>query len=484
MVYNNYPIDPKAQSQIYSSNSNREFFLIHGYTGSPTDFNTLPIYLYKHFDATVKVHRLKGHGTNITDLDNLELDDFLNQIEIELKKDLKDGKSIVLGGVSFGAQIALLLASRYPVCGVFHVCVPYKLKFPFNMRFFSLLGVFKKYWKKIYSREEQDLREDAFYYKFMHIKGLSFIHIMNQLLNKEVMNITCPCLMIHSKKDSIGHYRSCDAVSQQINSKEKLTCIYDYKIRNHNIFYSPVYETVKKAIYNFFKDNKVFEQLPKKESIAAIIPAYNEEKRIKNVLEVLTQSQIFEEIIVVDDGSTDNTKSVVERFPVTYLRNEKNIGKGLSLDRGVQLTRASILFFCDADLYGLSPDIIKEIISPVIHKKVDMFIGIRNNIMQKSFMPFAKLSGDRALRRELWNILPNFYKRRYRNEVGLNFYAKFFGRGYDYRIFQYYQTLKEKKYGLLQGTYFRWIMNFDVTIAYMKVVFVDFFIFLLRRVSR
>jgi esterase/lipase len=115
------------------SNSKTLFLLIHGYTGSPTDFNGLPKYLNRTLGTNVKVILLKGHGTKVQDLDNIKLKDFINQIETELKNDLKKYDKIILGGVSFGAQMALHFASKFPVDGVFNVCLPYKLKFPFNI---------------------------------------------------------------------------------------------------------------------------------------------------------------------------------------------------------------------------------------------------------------------------------------------------------------------------------------------------------------
>ena len=115
------------------SPSKKLFFLIHGYTGSPTDFNELPDYLYKMGGVNVKVMLLTGHGTNIKDLDALGFNDFLSQVEEELKKDLDKYDEVILGGASFGAQLAMHFAAKYPVQGVFNVCLPYKLKFPFNI---------------------------------------------------------------------------------------------------------------------------------------------------------------------------------------------------------------------------------------------------------------------------------------------------------------------------------------------------------------
>src|SRR3989344_743010 len=106
-----------AKPITLTANSDREFILIHGYTGSPSTFRNLALHLHKRFNATVKVPLLKGHGTKIEDLENLHYEDFYKQIEEIVKADLKKGKKIVIGGLSFGAQLALHLSSNYPVNG-------------------------------------------------------------------------------------------------------------------------------------------------------------------------------------------------------------------------------------------------------------------------------------------------------------------------------------------------------------------------------
>ena len=69
--------------------------------------------------------------------------------------------------------------------------------------------------------------------------------------------------------------------------------------------------------------------------IAAIIPAYNEEKRIAEVLKAIKNVPLIDETIVVDDGSTDKTESVAKNQNVTVLRSEKNGGKGAALKFGI-----------------------------------------------------------------------------------------------------------------------------------------------------
>src|SRR5438309_11454212 len=80
-------------------------------------------------------------------------------------------------------------------------------------------------------------------------------------------------------------------------------------------------------------------------SISIIIPAYNEEKRLPSTLEKILAylgraDWTFTEILVVDDGSTDGTRAVAERFALTYpnvrvLRNPGNRGKGYSVRHGM-----------------------------------------------------------------------------------------------------------------------------------------------------
>ncbi|HTA41772.1 MAG TPA: dolichyl-phosphate beta-glucosyltransferase [Bryobacteraceae bacterium] len=95
-------------------------------------------------------------------------------------------------------------------------------------------------------------------------------------------------------------------------------------------------------------------------SVSIIIPAYNEAKRLpdtmRRILQYLQGTEwIFNEILVVDDGSTDNTTAVVEEFAnehttVRVLRNPGNRGKGYSVRRGMLEAAAEWCLLTDADL--------------------------------------------------------------------------------------------------------------------------------------
>ena len=89
--------------------------------------------------------------------------------------------------------------------------------------------------------------------------------------------------------------------------------------------------------------------------LSVVIPAYNEAHRIGDTLKRIVafcESQLSEwEVIVVDDGSSDDTEQVVRAFErVQYIRNVENRGKGFSVRRGIMAARCDCVMFTDADL--------------------------------------------------------------------------------------------------------------------------------------
>lgn len=94
--------------------------------------------------------------------------------------------------------------------------------------------------------------------------------------------------------------------------------------------------------------------------LSIIIPSYNEEKRIGSTLEkiesYMDRKGFNYEVLVVDDGSTDQTKSVAiesglaQNGRLGVLRNEENTGKGFSVKKGVMEANGEYIMFTDADL--------------------------------------------------------------------------------------------------------------------------------------
>lgn len=93
--------------------------------------------------------------------------------------------------------------------------------------------------------------------------------------------------------------------------------------------------------------------------LSIVVPAFNEERRLKNSLARLLRDVrrrfLDYEIIVVDDGSTDNTAEIVKEFAsvderVRLIRYKHNLGKGHAVRTGVLAARKEYILFCDADL--------------------------------------------------------------------------------------------------------------------------------------
>ncbi|MEM2131562.1 MAG: glycosyltransferase family 2 protein [Candidatus Woesearchaeota archaeon] len=113
-------------------------------------------------------------------------------------------------------------------------------------------------------------------------------------------------------------------------------------------------------------------------NIFIVIAAYNEEKKIKNVLFDLKKHN-YKNIIVVDDGSKDNTYEVAIKEKVIVLRHIINRGQGAALKTGIDFAikkKASIIITFDADGQFLSSDI-ERMIQPIIKNEADITLGSR-----------------------------------------------------------------------------------------------------------
>jgi glycosyltransferase involved in cell wall biosynthesis len=128
--------------------------------------------------------------------------------------------------------------------------------------------------------------------------------------------------------------------------------------------------------------------------IIAAIPAYNEEKYIGTI--VLQTRQYVDEVIVLDDGSTDRTAETASLAGADVIRHAANMGKGAALQSLMQEVKnrdADVLVFLDADAQH-NPAEIPELVKPVL-AGYDLIIGARQTHKQST--PLYRRFGRRLL---------------------------------------------------------------------------------------
>jgi|SRR3989344_2256079 len=252
-------IDKKAKTIDIKANSKNEFFLLHGYTGSPTDFNKLGKYLNKRFNANIKIIRLVGHGEKRENLDSLNYQHFLKCAEKELKKDINKKRKIVIGGISIGSFIALQLSTKYPVKGIINISIPYRYRFLAGIVAFLEPLILKKNWPKPMSEHEREMRKKAFYYD-ANLRGIKVIKHGKEALNSVLDKVTAPCLIVHVDDEKIFDSIGSKLIKDKISSKiSKVTFFKQKGYPNHNPFYTQSHKELYKIIGDFVEENGLFD---------------------------------------------------------------------------------------------------------------------------------------------------------------------------------------------------------------------------------
>lgn len=137
--------------------------------------------------------------------------------------------------------------------------------------------------------------------------------------------------------------------------------------------------------------------------ISCVICAYNEAPRIGAVLAVAGAHPLLDEIIVVDDGSTDGTAEIVAGFAsVQLIRCAENQGKSAAMAVGIAAAKGEWLMLLDADLKGLTAADVSALALPVLQGSAQVSLSLRqNSLLAFRAIGLDFVSGERVVKKTL-----------------------------------------------------------------------------------
>ena len=137
-------------------------------------------------------------------------------------------------------------------------------------------------------------------------------------------------------------------------------------------------------------------------TVTCLIPAYNEAARLGAVLRAVQSHPLINEVLVVDDGSNDDTTEIARAFGAHVLVTPKNGGKTKALAFGLAATRSDFVLLLDADLLGLTAADVTALLQPVLQGRADTAISLRGNAPQVwRMIGLDYISGERVIARAL-----------------------------------------------------------------------------------
>ena len=133
--------------------------------------------------------------------------------------------------------------------------------------------------------------------------------------------------------------------------------------------------------------------------LSVVMPAYNEESTIEQMIRRVVAVPLRTELIVVDDGSTDSTREILARlaaeFPIKVILQPVNAGKGAALRRGFQEVTGDLVVIQDADL-EYSPEEFPQLIELIVQGRADVVYGSRFLGRHRVFL-FTHYIGNRIV---------------------------------------------------------------------------------------
>ncbi|MBJ6119864.1 glycosyltransferase family 2 protein [Pontibacter sp. BT310] len=202
-------------------------------------------------------------------------------------------------------------------------------------------------------------------------------------------------------------------------------------------------------------------------NVSCLIPCYNERERIAKVLDIVVSTKYVQQVICVDDGSTDGTADYIEaNWPtVEVIRLLRNHGKTKAIKQGLQYVDYATLLMMDADLQGLRKEELEAALDAYKEcHEVDMIIMRRINSpwFVKWYRSDVLLSGERILQTADLKLVLRQRLKCYQLEVAINRYMLRHKKVVRWMPWSAINTYKVDKLGVLDGSRKEFNMYIDI----------------------
>ncbi|MFD3002162.1 glycosyltransferase family 2 protein [Pontibacter toksunensis] len=192
-------------------------------------------------------------------------------------------------------------------------------------------------------------------------------------------------------------------------------------------------------------------------SVTCLIPFHNERERIAHVLNVITRVSRIDQVLCVDDGSTDGTAAYIRAYwpEVQVVQLEQNQGKTAAIKYALKYVKHELILMMDADLQELRGEEIESAIE-AFYSQPGMDMIILRRINSPWFVRWYRsdilLSGERLIKKSDLEQVTKLRVKRYQLEVGINRYMLHHKKVVRWMPFSAMNTYKVDKLGVLDGS--------------------------------
>jgi carboxylesterase len=242
----------KGAEPLYIKNGNTGCLLLHGITASPAEMRELGEFLAGN-GITVSIPLIAGHGTQPEDLIKVTWQDWYSSAEDSLKKIMQDCSKIFICGLSMGANLGILLSTKYKINGLITLAPAVKLK---QLKV-HLAPIFK-YFTKYGPRGKHDIRDKSAIPKIISYQEtpLESVHQllkMSKVVRNKLNEVQCPILVMQAVKDHRVPISNVDLILNSVSSKIKEKVILTNSYHIIPLDYDK--EIIKKSVLEFI--NKI-----------------------------------------------------------------------------------------------------------------------------------------------------------------------------------------------------------------------------------